>query len=73
MECRNEIYVVAATKDNTTLYWATATQREDAVTAVELLLGPGWAVALTERRITPAQGAVLRLRDNDIRELNPMP
>ncbi len=73
MECRNEIYVVAATKDDTTVYWATATRREDAVTAVELLLGPGWTVALTERRITPAQGAVLKLRDNDIRELNPMP
>ena len=42
MECRNEIYVVAATKDDTTVYWATATRREDAVTAVELLLGPGW-------------------------------
>lgn len=69
MQCRDEIYVVAATKNDATIYWATATRREDAVTAIQLLLGPGWTVAFTERRITPAQVAALKLKNNDVCEL----
>ena len=69
MEYRDEIYIVVSTKDDTTLHWTAATSREDAVTAVELLLGPGWTVALTDRHITPEQVAALKLRDNEIREL----
>ncbi len=69
MEYRDEIYIVVSTKDDTTLHWVAATSSEDAVTAVELLLGPGWTVALTERHITPEQVAALKLRDNEIREL----
>ena len=45
MEYRNEIFVVISTRGDTTLHWAAATRSEDAVTAVELLLGPGWTVA----------------------------
>jgi hypothetical protein len=69
MEYRDEICIVVSTKNDTTLHWAAATSGEDAVTAVELLLGPGWTVALTERHITPEQVAALKLRDNEIREL----
>jgi hypothetical protein len=69
MECRNEIFVVISTRDDTTLHWAAATRSEDAVTAVELLLGPGWTVALTERHITPKQAAALKLHDNEVRQL----
>jgi hypothetical protein len=69
MEYRDKIWIVVSTKGNTTLHWAAATSSEDAVTAVELLLGPGWTVALTERHITPEQVAALRLCDNEIREL----
>ncbi len=73
MQRHDEIWVVAATKNDTVIYWATTTRREDAVSAVELLLGPGWAVALTERRITPAQAAALKLRDNYVCELQSAP
>lgn len=69
MEYRNEIFVVISTRGDTTLHWAAATRSEDAVTAVELLLGPGWTVVLTERHITPEQAAALNLRDNEVREL----
>jgi hypothetical protein len=40
------IYVVEATKDGVTEYWAAATLHENAVAAVEKELGPGWTVTL---------------------------
>jgi hypothetical protein len=63
------IYVVAATKDGKTDYWVAATRREDAVIAVELLLGPGWTVALTDRRVSPQQIDALKLRPNGVCQL----
>jgi len=36
------IHVVAAIKGNETEFWAAATQRSDALAAVQQLLGPGW-------------------------------
>ena len=70
MEDRDEmICIVVSTKHDTTIHWAAATSSEDAVTAVELLLGPGWTVAVTERHITPEQAAALKLRNNEICEL----
>jgi hypothetical protein len=56
------IYVVQAIKGDQTEYWAAATIREKAVTAVEKELGDGWTVTLTDRRDangSPAYGAAI--------------
>ncbi len=67
------VYIVATTKGHQTEYWAAATPREEAVAAVQQLLTPGWTAALTERRITPKQVAVLHMRPNDVRKLKYIP
>ena len=68
-----DVYIVAATRDSQTDYWVAATQREKAVAAVQQLLTPGWTATLTDRRISPAQVAVLRLRPNGVRKLRYVP
>jgi hypothetical protein len=45
------IYVVQAKRDRVVEYWAAATLRENAVAAIEKVLGPGWIVTLTDRRL----------------------
>jgi len=67
------VYIVAATKDNQTDYWAAATRREDAVGAVYRLLAPGWMATLTERRITPDQVRAMKLRPGGVRKLRYTP
>jgi hypothetical protein len=47
------IYVVAATKDGETEYWAAATPRAKAAFAVKEMLPPGWACTVTDRHLTP--------------------
>jgi hypothetical protein len=68
-----DVHIVAATKDSQTEYWVAATRREEAVAAVQQLLVPGWAASLTDRRISPAQAAVLHLRPNGVRKLRYIP
>jgi hypothetical protein len=67
------VYIVAATKDHQTDYWAVATPREEAVAAVQHLLEPGWVATFTERRIGPTQIRVLKLRPNGVRKLRYIP
>ena len=68
-----DVHIVAATKDSQTEYWVAATQREGAVAAVQRLLAPGWTATLSaDRRISPAQVAVLHLRPNGVRKLIPI-
>ena len=69
-----DVHIVAATKDSQTEYWVAATQREEAVAAVQQLLAPGWTATLSaDRRISPAQVAVLHLRPNGVRKLRYVP
>ena len=68
-----DVQIVAAAKDSQTEYWVAATRREEAVAAVQQLLVPGWTATLTNRRISPAQVAVLHLRPNGVRKLRYVP
>ena len=68
-----DVQIVAATKDSRTEYWVAATRREEAVAAVQQLLVPGWTATLADRRISPAQIAVLHQRPNGVRKLRYVP
>ena len=67
------IYVVAASKDGQTEYWAAATSPKQATAAVQLVLGTTWKIKLINRRLTPAQVAELSLQPDDVRRLSPLP
>ena len=63
------IYVVQAKRDDQIEYWAAATIKEKAVAAVEKELGPGWIVALTDRRLTGQRLSKLRMCPNTVQKL----
>jgi hypothetical protein len=63
------ISVVVATGVGKIEYWVAATQREAAVSAVQPLLAPGWTAVLSDRRLSPKQIAVLKLRPGGARKL----
>jgi hypothetical protein len=65
------IYVVAATKDGKTEYWAAATLREHAVDEVRKALGPGWNASFTERRIATETMRDLKMQRLSVRKLPP--
>jgi hypothetical protein len=67
------IYVVAATKDGKTEFWAAATRRERAAAAVQQLLPAGWTAILLGWRLTPEKVAELKLRSNSVRKLEQRP
>jgi hypothetical protein len=67
------IYVVAATKNGRTEYWAAATTRGEAVAAVERELVAGWNVTLTNHRLTPQRMRTLKLRPNGVHRLKGAP
>ena len=72
-EYAGAVYIVAASKEAKTEYWVAVTPPNEAVLAVQLLLGPTWKVTLTNRRLTPTQRADLNLRLDDVRRLPPLP
>jgi hypothetical protein len=63
------VYVIQATKDGKTEFWAAATVRENAVAAVERELGDGWIVTLTDRRLTRQRLSILKMFPNAVRRL----
>ncbi len=63
------IYVVAATKDGKTEYWAAATVREEAVATVQRELPDGWIATLTDRRLTPQKIKSLKMRPHGAQKL----
>ncbi len=67
------IYMIAASKDGKTEYWAAATSPKEATAAVQLAVGPAWKIKLINRRLTPAQVAELSLQPDDVRRLSPIP
>ena len=64
------IYVVQATKDGLTEFWAAATIRADAVATVQKVIGPEWTVVLTDRRLTNHRLSTLKLRPNGVQKLS---
>jgi hypothetical protein len=63
------VFIVAATKDGQTEYWAAATRRQEAVAAVLERLPPGWKATLTVGRLTVEEVEALKLRSNGVRQL----
>jgi hypothetical protein len=63
--------IVAATKGDTTEYWAVATLREYAVDSVRAALSPAWRISMTERRLPIETAQKLRMRRTDVRKLPP--
>jgi hypothetical protein len=67
------IYLVAATKDELTEYWAAATPRDEAIDTISSQLGPGWSLILLDQRLRPEMVAELDMRANSIRKLKRYP
>ena len=63
------IYVVQAKTDDVVEYWAAATLPENAIAAVEKILGPGWIVILTKRRLTGQRLSLLKMLPNTVGKL----
>jgi hypothetical protein len=64
------IYVVAALKGSNVEYWAAATPRGVALSAVQQFLAPGWkAIRITNRHPTPEQVSALKLHPGSVRKL----
>jgi hypothetical protein len=62
-------YVVEATKDGRTEYWAVAAHRDDALTVVRTQTLSDWNLVLTERRLTHKQATELKIMHNTVRKL----
>ena len=61
---------MAATKDDKTEFWATATERITALAAVQQKLPPGWtATNVMDWRLTPERVSALKLPTNGVRKL----
>jgi len=67
------IFLVTATKDGKTEYWAAATPSAYAVDAVRAQIAPGWKLALTGIRLTTTQVAELNMRPDSVRKLKDAP
>jgi hypothetical protein len=65
----DSIYIVEAKKDGSTQYWAAAVRRDEALAAVRDHVLPAWALAMTQRRLTPGKVAALRMHANSVRLL----
>jgi hypothetical protein len=63
------VYIVAATKDGRTEFWAAATPRRYAADAVQQALPPGWRVIFLGWRLSPAKAAALKMSSNSVRKL----
>ncbi len=67
------IYVVAATKDGQTAFWAAATPRKTAAAEVQQLLPLGWTAVPTGWLLTPEKAAELNMRANSVRKIKQAP
>ncbi len=63
------IYVVAATRNVQTEFWAAATPRKTSAVAVQQLLPAGWMAVPTGWRLTPEKVAELNMSANSVRKL----
>jgi hypothetical protein len=63
------VYIVTATKNGQTEFWAAATSRHRAAAAVQRLLPSGWSVMCLGWRLSPTKAAALKLSSNSVRRL----
>jgi hypothetical protein len=63
------VYVVSATKNGRSEFWAAATPRDSAAEHVRRSLPPGWKAILTGWRLGPERTAELEMRPNTVRKL----
>jgi hypothetical protein len=67
------IHVVAATKDGRTEYWAASVPESRALEEVRQKIPAGWHLSLTNKRLSTAKAAGLKMRLNSVRQLNFVP
>jgi hypothetical protein len=60
-EIAEDVYVVVATKDGTSEYWAVALPYEEVLEAVERETGPGWKYVITSEWLTVERAVELGL------------
>jgi len=63
------VYVVSATKDGQSEFWAAATPCRVAAAQVQRSLPPGWKATLTSWRLSSGRAAELEMRPNTVRKL----
>ena len=63
------VYIVIATKDGQTEFWAASTPRHRAAAAVQRLLPPGWRVTFLGWRLSPTKAAALKMSSDNVRKL----
>jgi hypothetical protein len=68
-EYLGEVYIVAATKDGKTDYWAAAVPQANALAAVRDMVAPGWQLSLTNRRLSQDQVRELEIEPRSVRQL----
>jgi hypothetical protein len=64
-----QVHVVSATAKGAERLWAVALPRENAIEAIKQRVGPEWQLALTNRRLTVEEIAVLELCRGGVRRL----
>jgi hypothetical protein len=63
------VYVVSATKNGQSEFWAAATPRDSAAAQVQGSLPPGWEAKLTGWRLGPERIAELQMARNTVRRI----
>jgi len=63
------VYIVTATKNGRTEFWAAATTRHRAADTVRRLLPPGWRVAFFGWQLSRTKAAALKMSSNSARKL----
>jgi len=63
------VYIVTATKDGRTEFWAAATPRHHAAAAVKRALPGGWRVMFLGWRLCPTRATALKMSSNGVRKL----
>jgi len=63
------VYIVTATKNGRTEFWAAATPRHHAAAAVQRVLQPGWRIMFLGWRLSPTVAAALKMSSNSVRKL----
>jgi len=65
--------IVSASKANVTEYWVMASPPQQAVVAVQLMLGRDWTVALARPRLKPSCLERLKLQPDEMCKLSVLP
>jgi len=63
------VYIVTATKNGRTEFWAAATPRHHAAAAVQRVLPAGWHAAFLGWRLDPTKSRALQMSSNSVRKL----